>query len=152
MVLMSGAIILDRLIYGIEKKSMRRVVHGLVIIVVLLVTVRNLPSPYRMGGSTLSGPVLRKLKAIDPDKTWNIAFSEKMKLFYMGFGYYRQFDYKFDIVRQGKYDVLICRAEERPKGSVSLNWAPFDDSVSHVVINCPLPADRVVIEARLVEK
>jgi len=151
MVLTSGLIILDRLARRMRQKSMRQIVRGVVIAVVVLVTVRNLPSPYRMGGSTLSGPVLRKLKAIDPEKTWNIAFSEKMKLFYMGFLYYRQFDYKFNIVWQGKYDVLICQQNERPKGAVSLNWAPFSDSNSRVVINCPLPADRVVIEARLVE-
>lgn len=151
MVLTCALIILDRLAYWVGRKSVRQVLRAAVITIVVLVTVRNLPSPYRMGGSTLSGPVLRKLKAIDPEKTWNIAFSEKMKLFYMGFLYYRQFDYKFNIVRQGKYDVLICRPEERPKGAVSLNWAPFDDSVSQVVINCPLPADRVVIEARLLK-
>ncbi len=151
MVLTSGLIILDRLVCGVRKKTTGWVVHAAVITIVLLVTLRNLPSPYRMGGSTLSGPVLRKLKAIDPEKTWNIAFSEKMKLFYMGFLYYRQFDYKFNIVRQGKYDLLICREEERPKGAVSLNWAPFSDSNSQVVINCPLPADRVVIEAQLLE-
>jgi len=151
MVLTSGLIILDRLAYWVGRKSVRQVLRAAVITIVVLVTVRNLPSPYRMGGSTLSGPVLRKLKAIDPEKTWNIAFSDKMKLFYMGFRYYRQFDYKFNIVPQGKHDVLICRKDKRPKGAVSLNWAPFDDSNSQVVISCQLPADRVVIEARLLE-
>ena len=153
MVLTSGLIILDRLAYGMHQKSMRQIVRAAVITIVLLATVRNLPSPYRMGGMTLSGPVLRKLKEIDPEKTWNIAFSEQMKLLYMSFLYYRQeqFGYKFNIVRQGKYDVLICRPQERPPGTVSLNWTPFDDSVSQVVINCPLPADRVVIEARLLK-
>ena len=151
MVITSGMIILDRFACGVGNKTMGRIVRCAVIAIVVLVTMRNLPSPYRMGGQTLSGPVLRKLRAVDPEKTWNIAFSEKMKLSYMGFVYYSQFDYKFNIVRQGKYDVLICRAQERPKGAVSLNLAPFDDSVSHVVINCPLPADRVVIEARLVQ-
>jgi len=151
MALTSGLIILDRLAYWVTSKSIRRLVHAAVITLVLLVTLRNLPSPYRMGGSTLSGPVLRKLKAIDPDKTWNIAFSEKMRLFYMGFLYYSQFDYKFNIVRQGEYDVLICRQEERPAGAVSLNWAPFSDSNSCVVMNCRLPADRVVIEASLLK-
>jgi len=151
MVLTSGLIILDRLAYRMRQKSMRQIVHAAVITIVVLVTVRNLPSPYRMGGMTLSGPVLRKLKAIDPDKTWNITFSEQMKLAYMGFLYYRQFDYKFNIVRQGNYDVLICRPQEQPEGTVSLNWAPFSDSISRVVINCPLRLDRVVIEARLIE-
>ena len=152
MVITSCLIILDKLACGIGNKTLAPIVRCVVIAIVVLVTLRNLPSPYRMGGSTLSGPVLRKLKAIDPDKTWNIAFSEEMKLFYMGFGYYRQFDYKFNFARQGKYDVLICRAQERPEGMVSLNWAPFSDPVSHVMINCPLPADRVVIEARLVDE
>jgi hypothetical protein len=151
MVLTSGLIILDRLACRMRQKSMRQIVRAVVITVVVLVTVRNLPSPYRMGGSTISGPVLRKLKAIDPDKTWNIAFSEKMRLFYMGFSYYRQFDYKFNIVRQGKYDVLICQKTERPAGAVCLNWAPFSDSNCNVVINCQLPADKVVLEARLIK-
>ncbi|RKY11144.1 MAG: hypothetical protein DRP65_05095 [Planctomycetota bacterium] len=151
MAVTSGLIILDRLADRMSQKGMRRFVRAVVITIVVLVTVRNLPSPYRMGGSTLSGPVLRKLKAIAPDKTWNIAFSEKMKLFYMGFVYYKQFDYKFNIVRQGNYDVFICRQDEQPAEAVSLNWAPFDDSVSRVIINCRLPADRVVIEARLIK-
>jgi len=151
MVVTSGLIILDRLECGICQKSLRRILRTVVITIVVLVTLRNLPSPYRMGGSTLSGPVLRRLKAIDADKTWNIAFSEKMRLFYMGFLYYGQFDYKFNIARQGKYDVLICRVDEKPAGSVTLNWEPFEDSVSLVVINCPLPADRVVLDATLVE-
>jgi hypothetical protein len=152
LVLSSSVIILDRLACGVGNKTMGRIVRCAVVMIVVLVTLRNLPSPYRMGGQTLSGPVLRKLKTVDSAKTWNIAFSEKMKLSYMGFVYYNQFDYKFNIVRGGKYDVLICRAEERPKGAVSLNLAPFDDSISYVVINCPLPADRVVIEASLVDE
>ena len=149
MVVTSGLIILDRLAYWLSTKNLHRLVLAAVITLVLLGTFRNLPSPYRMGGSTLSGPVLRNLKAIDPDKTWNIAFSEKMRLFYMGFLYYSQFDYKFNIVRQGEYDVLICRRQEQPAGTVSLNWAPFSDSNSCVVMNCRLPTETVVIEASL---
>jgi hypothetical protein len=130
---------------------MGTIVRSAVLALLVLATLRNLPSPYRMGGSTLSGPVLRKLKAIDPEKTWNIAFSQEMRLFYMGFAYYKQFDYKFNFARQGKYDVLICRKNEKPAGAVILNWAPFSDSVSYVVINTPLSPDRVAIEATLLE-
>ena len=149
--LTAGAIILDRFVYALREKKIGRVLSATVIIVLILVTLRNLPSPYRMGGSTLSGPVLRKLRAIDPDKTWNIAFSEKMRLFYMGFLYYQQFDYKFNIIRGGKYDVLICRKTERPARAVCLNWTPFSDSNCDVIINCQLPADRVVLEAWLIK-
>ena len=151
LVVMSVAIMLDGLVNNLAKGAPGRVMRIIVMVVLLSVTVRNLPSLYRMGGSTLSGPILRKLKAIDPDKTWNIAFSKKMKLFYMGFLYYNQFDYKFNIIRQGEYDVLICKKKERPAGAVSLNWEPFSDSNCDVVINCPLPSDRVVLDARLIE-
>ena len=69
----------------------------------------------------------------------------------MGFLYYRQSDYKFNIARQGKYDVLICQKTERPAGAVCLNWEPFSDSNCNVVINCQLPPDKVVLEARLIK-
>lgn len=150
LVLTCCVIILDR--FGNTLKGiLGKTVRVIIVVVVLLTTLHNLPNPYRWGGSTFSKPVLQRLRAIDPDKTWNIAFSERKRLFYMGFLYYKQFDYKFNTVKQGKYDVFICHKNKRPSGAVCLDWDYFEKAGIAVVLNTALPADRVALDVKLIE-
>ena len=150
LVLTCCVIILDR--FGRELKGTSgKTVRVIIVVVVILITLHNLPNPYRWGGSTFSRPVLRKLRAIDPDKTWNIAFSERKRLFYMGFLYYKQFDYKFNIVKQGKYNVFICHKNKRPSGAVCLDWNYFKKAGIAVVLNTALPPDKVALDVKLTE-
>ncbi len=148
LVLLCGVIILDRLGRGLGKEQLSRIMRAVIIILLILAT--RIPSPYRIAGMTISGPVLRKLKAIDPDKQWKIACSKRMKLQKESLSYYKQFDYKFNIVRGGQHDVMIYRREERPEGVVCLEWDYFNRSKCAIVVNCPLPDDRVILEARLI--
>lgn len=148
LVLLCGIIILDRLGRGLGKEKLGRIMRLVIIFVLILAT--RIPSPYRITGMTISGPVLRKLKAIDPDKRWKIACSERMKLHKECLLYYKQFDYKFNIVRRGQHNVMIYHREERPSGTVCLEWDYFNRSKCAVVVNCPLPADRVNLEAQLI--
>ena len=69
----------------------------------------------------------------------------------MGFLYYKQFDYKFNIAKQGKYDVLICHKNKRPSGAVCLDWNYLQKAGIAVVLNTALPADKVVLEVKLIE-
>lgn len=150
LVLTCSVIILDR--FGSKLKgTLGKTVRVIIVVVVFLITLHNLPNPYRMGGSTFSRPVLRRLRAIDPDKTWNIAFSKRKRLFYMSFLYYKQFDYKFNLVRQGKYDVFICHKNKRPFGAVCLDWNYFKKAGIAVALNTALPADKAVLEIKLIE-
>jgi len=150
LVLTCCVVILDRFASKL-KGTLGKTVRVIIVVVVFLITLCNLPNPYRWGGSTFSKPVLRRLRAIDPDKTWNIAFSERKRLFYMGFLYYKQFDYKFNIVKQGKYDVFICHKNKRPSGAVCLDWNYFEKAGIAVVLNTALPADKVALEVKLIE-
>jgi hypothetical protein len=69
----------------------------------------------------------------------------------MGFLYYKQFDYKFNIVKQGKYDVFICHKNKRPSGAVCLDWNYFKKAGIAVVLNTALSADKAVLEVKLIE-
>ena len=69
----------------------------------------------------------------------------------MGFLYYKQFDYKFNIVKQGKYDVFICQKDKKPSGAVCLDWDYFEKAGIAVVINTALPPDKVALEVKLIE-
>jgi hypothetical protein len=153
LVLICGTMLLDRFISGLGPKKLRLLLHGFAASILIIVTVRNLPAPYGISSSTISGPLLRKLKVIDPNKTWNIAFTEKMKNHNVGFWYYKQFDYKYNLLTKKveNYDVLVCKKDEVPPRAVYLDWEYFNNANCAVIINCPLPSDRVVVQARLKE-
>ena len=96
----------------------RKMAIGLLSLVMMLSLFNNRPSMY-LFEYNVSGPVIRKLKQIDPEKVWTIAFSEKMKMTYMGCNYYYQFGYKFmmapggqSLPEPGPFDVFICEKQE----------------------------------------
>jgi len=178
LVLICGIIAIDRFVCCVKKKP-ALALRIIVSIILVSVTVRNFPSPYRMGIQTISGPVLRKLKAIDPDKTWHIAFTEKMVNRTVGFFYYKDHDYKFKMLKGKMGEVVICKKDEwpehairhysfvvsgeedgearigtkriPPEPAVCLDWDYFSKSNCVVVLNCSVPRDRVVVQARLIE-
>lgn len=144
--LTSGVIILEKFGLGLGNNKLGRIVCSIIVILVTLTTSRNLPSPYHIGSSGLSGPLLRKLKAIDPEKTWNIAFSSEIDDFTSGWFYYKQFDYKFNMVQRGKYDVFICHKDNIPNNAVCLDPDYYRKINLAVVISQPLSSDKVVFE------
>jgi hypothetical protein len=146
LVLTSGVIILEKFSFGLGNKKLGRIVLGIIVILVTLTTSRNLPSPYHIGSSGLSGPLLRKLKAIDPEKTWNIAFSNEEVGTTSGWFYYKQFDYKFNMVQRGKYDVLICHKDSVPNNAVCLDPDYYRKINLTVVISQPISRDKFVFE------
>jgi hypothetical protein len=179
LVLICGIVVIDRFVCRVKEKKLALALRIIVSLTIVSVTVRNLPSPYCIGRQTISGPVLRKLRAIDPDKTWYIGFSEKTKGNMVGFRYYEEFDYKFELLNEEKGEVVICTKDEwpkyaichyrfevlereegevhlrtkrvQPKRAVFLDWDYFGKSNCVIVLNCPLPRDKVVIQARLIE-
>ena len=151
LVLTCCLIVLDRFGRELRNNLLSRSLQTLIVLVVAAAAIDNLPSYQRIGGMSFSGPVLRRLKVIDPEKTWNIAFSKKKRLYYMGFLYYRQFDYKFNIAKQGQFDVFICSKAERPSGAVCLDWNYFEKEHIAVVLNTALPTDKVALDVKLIE-
>ena len=145
----SALVCIDRFA-GSLPKSPALAVRILLTVVLLTAAVRNLPSPVRFDSHSLSGPLLRQLKAIDPDKSWKIGFSERRRLNYMGLRYYAQFDYKFQMAgggahvkEPGPFDIWICRLHEIPPNLPCLNYNYFKKFGAAVVVNTLLPNDKV---------
>ncbi len=152
LILLSGLIILDRFVITLQENTFGNIIRTILVMTVVLITLRNLPSPYRITSSTMSKPLLRKLRTIDPNKTWNIAFSKKMESHSVGFMYYLPLDYKFRILRKpGGHDIYICRKDERGLGALCLDWDYYSKVNVAVVVNCKLPDDKVVISVRPIE-
>ncbi len=146
--LTSGIIILEKFGLGLGNNKLGRIVRSVIVILVMLIASRNLPSPYHIGNSTLSGPLLRKLKAIDPEKMWTIAFSSEINDATSGWFYYKQFDYKFNMVQKGEYNVFICHKDKIPNNAVCLDLHYYRKIDLAVVISQPLSSDKVVFEAQ----
>jgi len=177
LVLICSIMVLDRLISSLGRKRLGLGIHIVVAAILTYVALHNMPDPHRISSWTISGPVLRKLRAIDPDKTWYLAFTEEMKNHVVGFFYYKEFDYKFEILEREESEVVICTKDEwpkhaichyrieilegegvlvhtkgvQPKQAVCLDWDYFSKSNCAVVLNCPLPHDKVIVQTRLIE-
>lgn len=113
-----------------------RVIRVAVFIMVLLVSVFH-PRPFlrsfSKGGVGVARPLLRQLKALDPEQTWNLAFSKKATKVRNNFRYYLQFDYKFSIFNPN-CNVYLCRPEEQPEGGLYLNYDYFLKNHNMVVV------------------
>ena len=149
--LMSFLWLLDNSLKSISKKALRGGV--LVVCCVLLGMIGYHDKPklrsINKGGAAISRPTLKRLQALDPDATWNIAFSQKMRYSYMGFIYYKQFGYKFNL-NTGQYsNVLISRPGEAPKGAVCLDYDYFlHDNKCIVSLLKPGELKHAVLEVR----
>ncbi|MCK5174105.1 MAG: hypothetical protein KAR47_11995 [Planctomycetes bacterium] len=149
LVLLSGMLIMDRFIGSIRKKIPRLIVHVVTAVIVISITLNNLPSARFSGRDSMSGPLLRELKKLDPDKIWNIAFSKKMGNLSMCTTYYRQFGYKFNWTKMADCNVYVCHITERPDQAVCLNWNYLRRFGGVAVLNYQLPSDKVVLSAEV---
>ena len=132
-------VLLDQFAGRIKPAKAKMMLVVLISVLFAAITVRNIPSPRRTLPSSMSGPALRKLKGINAAHPWSITFSEDYRLCYMGFSYYKQFDYKFRMAQGGAFvkgpgfsDIFICRHSDSPKGSVCLDENYFKE------FNCAL--------------
>lgn len=116
----------------------------------IAVILHNHPSAHYISGATISGPLLRKLKVVDPYKTWNIGFTKQTRLYPMAFRYYQQFDYKFDATGTIEQpDVTVCLLKEKPPNIFCLETENFSKAGCAVKLNPSFPFDRVVLDVKL---
>ena len=120
----------------IPEKLPLRLLRYLLFIMVITVSLFH-PRPclksFGRGGIGIARPLLRQLKQLDPDQTWNLVFSKKAMKVRNNFRYYRQFDYKFSIF-DPKYNVYVCRPDEQPQGRIYLNYDYFLKNHNMVVV------------------
>jgi hypothetical protein len=152
LVLLSFTLCLDRFLLGLKKEKLKNILQGAVVGIFICLTLHNFPSPSKaIGAQSISGPLLRHLQTIDPDKTWNIAFSQKAKNHSLAFLYYQQHGYKFNWSKFTDSDLFVCLEDERPSQAVCLDWKYFRSFGCAVVINRPLTQRPITLSAELVD-
>lgn len=110
-VLLSIGVLLDRS-SRIIGKYLIRPFQLLCASVILMLAAENFPSTCAVeiqdwDRQSLSGPLLRRLKHIDPQRTWKIALTRNVRFAYPPMLYYRQFGYKFTPAQSDDYDILV---------------------------------------------
>lgn len=111
--LIAAAIVIDRALRSLNKKPATCIVSTITAAAMFIIAFANLPSAhlinvYTWDFQSSAGPLLRKLKSIDPDKTWVIALSQEGAWsLNLPLSYYRQFGYKYALSRDGKCDVVV---------------------------------------------
>lgn len=155
----AAGILIDRAWQGFGGKYFRGISRSLAATVVLLLALSNLPSAYAMNVYTwdfqsAAGPLLRKLRAIDPNRVWSIALTKKTWSFSLPLAYYRRFGYKYQTAGSQGYDVVVWhnKNEEVPKG-IYMETDFFNKFNCTIGINTSsLPPDNVYMEVRVKEE
>ncbi len=133
--ILSVVIIIDRFFNSLKETSIVKITRRCATALLIAVILHNPPSHINVlnGSMSISRPLLVRLKKIDPDKVWKIAFSKKMKYHYMGFTYYTRPDYRFSLRFQGPPDVVVFGKDERPENAISVDRAFFDKAGCAVI-------------------
>jgi len=148
LVLLIMGMLLDRVMAAAGKRWGRAAVTAVIAAVLGMVVWQNLPdsaSVNRLGDwdlQSLSGPLLRRLKAMDSRRTWRIMLTDMTGTFYVGALYYQRYDYHFNFAAGIDYDMEIrYKTEKIPKG---IYWDRdyFDRFNCRVRIN-PVLAEKV---------
>ena len=116
--LIAGTIIIDRSWKSINLNFLRGVVCFVTAMAIVLLAMCNLPSMhavnvYAWDFQSSAGPLLRKLQAIDPKRTWMIGLTPKGTWsLSLPLTYYRQFGYKYRLARNEAPDVIVWHNEK----------------------------------------
>lgn len=157
LVLISSGIFIDRLCKNLKNagRTSLAIKVSYAVIAILLV-LQNLPSPYAIEVHTwknqsISGPLVRRLKQIDPDKEWRIRLTKKSVYLTWPLLYYKQLDYKFQVVDSENWDVGIIFKTEKLPGEIYLDEDYFNNFDCYVLLNPRISAgpQRHVIAAGL---
>ena len=148
MALLSVGILLDRTWSVVARKLLSRTLLISTVCIILLLTLQNLPSPHVVkvfdwGKQSISGPLLRRLKRIDPDRVWRITLTKTMKFTYLSLQYYRQFGYKSALSEPQNCDVLVYYKTDEPKTNAYLDGDYFSSFNCFVGIGPAFPQTEV---------
>jgi len=158
LVLLCLGIILDRSVNALKKKTPRCLTGIITTLLLLAVLVHHPPATHYISAASISGPLLRQLKEIDPDRTWDIGFSPDTYLFPMAFSYYRNLDlgYKFTTpgeIAKPNFLIRVCRMSEKRPDLYYLDYDNFQRTGCAVEITSNLfPNLQDHIESQLVTK
>lgn len=128
LVLIGVAMLFESAWRASKNKILSRIVQISAVIIILLLTLQNLPStcvveavPLGWEMQSVSGPLLRRLKQIDPDRIWQITLTRKMRFVYTPLQYYARFGYKFTFTSPKNCDVLVFHKDDKIKANSYLD-------------------------------
>jgi hypothetical protein len=107
----------DRFYSILLKKQLKQIVMLCITVLFVGLTVHNSPSFYGASNKTCSKAVLDELRKINPEKTWIIRLSRKMRNWPRPFYYYNRYGYKTVLHRHAKqypYDITLWSYLETP--------------------------------------
>lgn len=150
LVLIGVAVLFESAWRAFKNKILSRIVQISAVIIILLLTLQNLPStcvveavPFDWEMHSVSGPLLRRLKQIDPDRIWQITLTRKMRFVYMPLQYYAQFGYKFTFTRPKNCDVLVFYKDDKIKANSYLDKDYFRNFKCFVAIGPQFGRNRI---------
>lgn len=148
MVLLSIGILLDRTWRVVDSKILSRTLLISAVSIMLPLTLQNLPSAYVVrvfdwDKQGISGPLLRRLKQIDPDRIWQITLTKTTKFTYLPLEYYRQFGYKSTLSEPQNCDVLVYYKTDELKTNAYLDRNYFSNFNCFVGIGPAFPTAKI---------
>jgi len=155
LVLLTIGLLADRAAQSSQNQHFQRWFTVMAVIIFAAITWQNLPDSYAVQRvhdwhlQSMSGPLLRRLKAIDDRRTWNIAVTSETKNFRMGAYYYQMFGYHFSFVGRENYDVVILYKTEKLPGGICLDRNFFQRFNCQVIVSPRLAAQGVIAPKRL---
>jgi len=145
LVLFSAGVLLDKFWKNLKNNKLSgSAIRGCIAVVTILLTLQNLPSAHAVevhnwDRQSISGPLLHRLKDVNPDKIWKIALSKETRYLTWPLVYYTQFGYKFQITRSKDWDIIILYKTEKPTRAIYLDEGYFSKFNCYVIVN-PLSA------------
>ena len=148
--LLALLILLDALIAAVPAPLPRRLAELAVALALAAAVLHDLPDPHvAIGGQSISGQLVRRLRTLDPARTWVLAFSPAAVNFQMPIQYYQAFGYKIAPAQSAACDLYLCTFDQRPDRGVFLDYHFCRRFGCAVVFNGAPPLDRLVLEAVL---
>jgi len=146
--------LIEQLVLGLSGRILKVVCRGAIWAFIIVTALHKTPYMHSVfkGGMAMSKPTLERLKALDPERTWNIVFARSMYTYSMEFRYYEQFDtYKFNL-NSPNANVLICRPRDERQETFCLDYEYFlKQNNCYVYLFIPPDWDRIILEASPIE-
>jgi len=141
LVLISSGILVDKLCIGLSNhKASKSAFLGCYAAISIVLILLNLPSRHAVfihswKTQSLSGPLARRLKELDPRKTWRIKLTEKTKYLCWPFQYYVQLGYKLKAAPPESWDIAVVHKTEKKGQAEYLDENRFSYFDCRVLIN-----------------
>ena len=139
--LLTCSILCDKLWLALKNKTpIIRLTKTAIIITCALLILQTLPSAYAVqvhdwDRQSMAGPLLRRLKEINPHKIWRIRLTEKTKYLNLPLRYYKNFNHRLQLAYRGDCDIIITHKSQTPKNANLLDENHFKKYNCCIIIN-----------------